>query len=54
MQLSFTVIPLILFTNDLHKMGKFVNTIFTKVVAWVVAGIILVLNVYLLFDTLFK
>jgi len=54
MQLSFAVIPLILFTNDKAKMGSFVNTTFTKVTAWLVAAIILVLNVYLLYDTLFK
>jgi len=52
MQLSFAVIPLILFTNDRHKMGSFVNSRATKMVAWVVAAIILVLNVYLLYDSL--
>jgi len=51
MQLSFAVIPLILFTNDKRKMGQFVNGSFTKVLVWVVAGIILVLNVYLLWTT---
>jgi manganese transport protein len=52
MQLSFAVIPLILFTNDRHKMGSFVNSLGTKMLAWVVAAIILVLNVYLLYDSL--
>jgi manganese transport protein len=52
MQLSFAVIPLILFTNDRQKMGRFVNSIGTKMVVWVVAAIILVLNLYLLYDTL--
>jgi manganese transport protein len=52
MQLSFAVIPLILFTNDRHKMGSFVNSLGTKMVAWIVAAIILVLNVYLLYDAL--
>jgi manganese transport protein len=51
MQLSFAVIPLILFTNDRNKMGDFVNSRGTKIVAWVVAAIILVLNVYLLYDS---
>jgi len=51
MQLSFAVIPLILFTNDKNKMGSFVNRSSLKILAWVVAGIILLLNVYLLFDT---
>ena len=53
MQLSFAVIPLIIFTNDRLKMGAFVNQAFTKVVAWMVAAIILLLNLYLLWDTLF-
>lgn len=52
MQLSFAVIPLILFTNNRHKMGPFVNGIGTKITAWIVAAIILVLNLYLLYDTL--
>jgi manganese transport protein len=44
---------LIIFTNDKGKMGRFANRTFTKMVAWVVAAIILVLNLYLLWDTLF-
>ena len=50
MQLSFAVIPLILFTNSKSKMGAFVNTTFLKVIIWIVAIIILVLNIYLLYD----
>jgi manganese transport protein len=52
MQLSFAVIPLVTFTNDRAKMGRFVNSLVLKSVVWVVAGIILLLNVYLLYDTL--
>ncbi len=48
MQLSFAVIPLIVFTNDKNKMGAFVNKAPTKVVVWCVAAIILGLNLYLL------
>ena len=51
MQLSFAVIPLVVFTSDKNKMGEFVNRTPTKIIVWVVAGIILVLNMYLLFDT---
>jgi manganese transport protein len=43
-QLPFAVIPLIQFTGDRSKMGEFVNSRFTKVVAWVVAGAILFFN----------
>lgn len=51
MQLSFAVIPLVVFTSDKNKMGEFVNRTPTKIIVWVVAGIILILNMYLLFDT---
>ena len=53
MQLSFAVIPLVIFTNDKQKMGKFVNGSLLKTVAWLVSGIILCLNIYLLYSTLF-
>ncbi len=54
MQLSFAVIPLIMFTNSKHKMGLFANSKLMRIIAWAVAITILVLNVYLLYDTLFK
>jgi manganese transport protein len=50
MQLSFAVIPLIVFTSDRNKMGPFVNKLPTKIAVWCVAGIILSLNLYLLVD----
>lgn len=53
MQLSFAVIPLIMFTSDRAKMGAFANTQYLNIISWVVAGIILVLNGYLLWDTFF-
>jgi manganese transport protein len=53
MQLSFAVIPLIMFTNDSLKMGSFVNRLPTKIIAWVIAFIILSLNLYLLYKTIF-
>jgi len=51
MQLSFAVIPLVIFTNDKQKMGSFVNNKTLKITAWVVSAIILLLNLYLLYDT---
>ncbi|OGX91892.1 divalent metal cation transporter [Hymenobacter coccineus] len=51
LQLSFAVIPLVLFTNDKLKMGVFVNRPWLRITAWVVAAIILVLNAYLLYQT---
>jgi manganese transport protein len=50
LQLPFAVIPLIHFTSDRQKMGTFANNIFIKVVAWVVAAIIVALNLKLVFD----
>jgi manganese transport protein len=52
MQLSFAVIPLVIFTNDKAKMGRFVNSLVLKSVAWAVAGLILGLNVYLIYGAL--
>lgn len=54
MQLSFAVVPLIIFTNDHHKMGAFANSRKLKIFAWLIAGVILLLNLYLLWDTLFR
>ena len=50
LQLSFAVIPLVLFTGDRRKMGEFVNPTWLKVTAWTVALVIAGLNVKLLFD----
>ena len=48
MQLSFAVIPLVLFTSDRAKMGIFVNSTWLNVVAWTISAIILSLNLYLI------
>ena len=52
MQLPFAVIPLVAMTGDRRKMGVFVNKPWLQAVAWVVSGIILALNGYLLWQTL--
>lgn len=51
LQLSFAVFPLVTFTSDRVKMGDFVNSAALKVAAYVVAGVIAVLNVWLLIQT---
>lgn len=53
MQLSFAVVPLVLFTNSKTKMGQFANKPFLKVLVWIISLIIICLNVYLLYVTLF-
>jgi manganese transport protein len=51
LQLSFAVIPLIMFTSDRQLMGEFVNPTWLKVLAYAVATIIVGLNCWLLFQT---
>src|SRR6185503_5207264 len=50
LQLSFAVIPLVLFTSDRIKMGKFVAPLWVKILAWTTAAIIVLLNVKYLLD----
>lgn len=51
LQLSFAVVPLVMFTSSKAKMGQFVNNMGLKISAWVISGIIIGLNAYLLFQT---
>ncbi len=51
LQLSFAVFPLVMFTSDKLKMGEFVNPLWLKCLAYFVAIVIAVLNVWLLFST---
>jgi manganese transport protein len=48
MQLSFAVFPLVKFTSEKLKMGEFVNPFWLKALAYLVAGIIATLNIWLL------
>ncbi len=50
MQLGFAVWPLLRFTGEKAKMGEFANRLWVKILGWTAAGIIIVLNVKLLFD----
>ncbi|WP_059051823.1 Nramp family divalent metal transporter [Paenibacillus senegalimassiliensis] len=52
LQLPFAVIPLVRFTSSKEKMGEFANKPWLKLLAWTIAGIIVVLNVYLLVQTI--
>ena len=51
MQLGFAVWPLMRFTGERAKMGQFANPLWIKILGWACAGLIIVLNVKLLFDT---
>lgn len=51
-QLGFAVIPLVKFTGDRQKMGKFVNRPWVKILAWASSALIVGLNLKYLFDFL--
>ena len=48
MQLSFAVVPLVMFTGDRGKMGEFVNPRWLQSLAWTAAVVIIALNAWLL------
>ena len=50
LQLPFAVFPLVMFTSDPHKMGPFANAGWVKALAYTVAVIIAMLNVYMLYQ----
>lgn len=51
LQLSFAVVPLVQFTSEKAKMGRFANHATLKFAAWVVTGLIIALNAFLLYQT---
>jgi manganese transport protein len=51
MQLGFAVWPLMRFTDEKAKMGEFANRLWMRILGWLVAGVIIILNVKLLLDT---
>ena len=53
MQLPFAVVPLIRFTSDRGKMGSFVSPLWLVALAWIVAIVIIALNLKLLSDFVF-
>ena len=50
-QLSFAVVPLVIFTGDRERMGEFVNARWLQALAWTTAVVIAGLNVWLLVET---
>ncbi len=54
MQLSFAVVPLVIFTNSKKKMGEFANKWVFKILIWIITAIIIALNLYLLYEEVFK
>lgn len=52
--IAFSLVPLILFTGDRTLMGGLVNRASTNIVAWIVAALIIALNLFLLCQTLHR
>ncbi len=50
--LPFAIIPLVIFTSNKKIMGVLVNRKVTTYLAWLVAAIVVVLNIYLIFSTI--
>ena len=51
--IAFALVPLILFTSNKTIMGNLVNRRITTIIAWIIAGIIIGLNIFLLYQTVF-
>jgi manganese transport protein len=49
--IPFALVPLVIFTSRRSLMGALVNTRLTAAAAWAIAGIIICLNVFLLYET---
>lgn len=52
MQLPFALVPLVSFTSNKQKMGKFTNKKWVSVTAWAATIVIILLNIYLIYYTL--
>lgn len=52
MQLPFAAIPLVMFVSDRRRMGRFAISGWVMALAWLVAGLIVALNLKLLFDVM--
>ncbi|KRK36721.1 Nramp family divalent metal transporter [Loigolactobacillus bifermentans] len=50
--LPFAIVPLVLFTSNKKLMGNFVNHAWVKYTAWIIAIILIILNFWLILQTL--
>ncbi|MBG9798103.1 manganese transporter [Brevibacillus laterosporus] len=50
-QLPFAIVPLVQFTSSKTKMGEFVNKKWVTATAWLISGVIITLNVFLIYQT---
>ncbi|HEX2969699.1 MAG TPA: Nramp family divalent metal transporter [Bacteroidales bacterium] len=54
LQLSFAVVPLVMFTGNKSKMGEFRNPMFLSILSWFIAITIILLNGFLLYQFAFS
>lgn len=52
LQLGFAIIPLIHLTSNKKEMGVFVNKVWIQISAWIIASIIVILNIKLVIETM--
>ncbi|OAJ75547.1 divalent metal cation transporter [Brevibacillus sp. SKDU10] len=50
-QLPFAIVPLVQFTSSKAKMGEFVNKKWVTAIAWLISGVIIALNIFLIYQT---
>lgn len=50
--LPVTIIPLTIFTSSDKIMGKYVNPLWMKILAWIVTIVLTLLNLFLIYGTL--
>ncbi|MNJ01845.1 Divalent metal cation transporter MntH [compost metagenome] len=50
--IAFALIPLIIFTSDRKLMGGLVNHRITTILGWIIAGIVVTLNLFLIGQTI--
>ncbi|MFC6290491.1 Nramp family divalent metal transporter [Levilactobacillus angrenensis] len=49
--LPFAMIPLVIFTSSKKLMGEFANRTWSKILGWIIAVILIILNIYLILNT---
>lgn len=52
--IAFALVPLVMFTSRKDIIGSLVNHKFTTILGWIVVGIVVCLNIYLLLETIFS
>ncbi|MFJ8068145.1 Nramp family divalent metal transporter [Peribacillus sp. NPDC096447] len=52
--IAFALVPLIMFTSNIKIMGSLVNHKITSSIAWLIAVLIIGLNLFLLYETIFS